>query len=92
MSDIHNDNDWTKMGPGHWGYGSRGGYHTVGGGFFRAGVSPLPVEPRHFAAFVACTGESRWQVYVHGVHTAAVESWNEAKELAALLLGAQEAQ
>lgn len=87
MSDIHNDNDWTKMGPGHWGYGSRGGYY-----FSRGSVSQLPPHPMHFAAFVACTGESRWQVYVHGVHTAAVESWNEAKELAALLLGAQEAK
>lgn len=92
MSDIHNDNDWMKTGPGHWGYTQRGGYFAASWSDYRGGVSALPADPRHFAAFVACTGERRWQVYVHGVHTAAVESWNEAKELAALLLGAQEAK
>lgn len=88
MSDIHDNNAWTKVLPGHWGYGSRnlGGW-TDPRMAFNFGPHPLP---DHFQAYINCTGPQHWQVYVHGEHKATAEDWEEAKALAALLVGTKE--
>jgi hypothetical protein len=47
-------------------------------------------SPLHFQAYINCTGPQHWQVYVHGEHNATAEDWEEAKALAALLVGTKE--
>lgn len=87
MSDIHDNNAWTKVLPGHWGYGSRLG---MGWSDYRgAFASPTP-SPSHFQAYICCTGPQHWQVYIHGIHNATAEDWEEAKALSALLVGTKE--
>ena len=87
MSDIHDNNAWTKVLPGHWGYGSRylGGWTDP-----RATFGFTPPSPKNFQAYINCTGPQHWQVYVHGEHKATAEDWEEAKALSALLVGTKE--
>lgn len=89
MNDIHDNNAWTKVLPGHWGYGSR--YSgSVGWSDYRGGFGFSRPAPEAFQAYIYCTGPQHWQVYVHGEHNATAEDWEEAKALAALLVGTKE--
>lgn len=43
------------------------------------------------SAAIRCIGPDQWVVYIYGEDKAIAESWTEAKELAALLLGVEDA-
>lgn len=90
MSDIHDDNAWTKIGVGSWGFGSR---YSVSWSDPRVTFSTRPYpDVRDVAAAISCVGPDAWVIYIKGEHRAQVESWNEAKSVAALLLNAKETE
>lgn len=89
MSDIHDNNSWTTVLPGHWGYGYRYGSPSWSD-YRKAFATRTPPSPKNFQAYINCTGPQHWQVYVHGEHKATAEDWEEAKALAALLVGTKE--
>ena len=87
MSRVLDDVAWVKVSPGCWSYGP----------LFAVGWS----DPRLGATFngdtskgtiIRCRGPEQWVVYIGGVEHATVENWTDAKQLAALLMGAEEAQ
>lgn len=86
MSDIHDDNYWFKMGNACWGFGSR--YHF--GYSDPRSFGRLPGSVSGVLAAISCVGPDAWVIYIHGEHRAQVESWDEAKSIAAVLLNSKE--
>jgi hypothetical protein len=78
--DIHDDLSWGKISNACWGFGAR------------------RVDPRlpsfsgvhDVLAAISCVGQNAWVIYIHGEHRAQVESWDEAKSIAAVLLNSKE--
>ncbi len=87
IPNIHDDNAWTKIGIGCWGFGSR--YH-FGYSDYRAMSGLHPGRLSDVLAAIACVGPDAWVIYIHGEHRAQVESWDEAKSIAAVLLNSKE--
>ena len=84
--DIHDDNAWVKIGDACWGFGSR---YSYGYSDHRASFGLYP-SYRNSAAAISCVGQNAWVIYIHGEHRAQVESWDEAKSIAAVLLNSKE--
>ena len=87
IPNIHDDNAWTKRGIGCWGFGSR--YH-FGYSDYRAMSGLHPGRLSDVLAAISCVGPDAWVIYIHGEHRAQVESWDEAKSIAAVLLNSKE--
>ena len=85
MSDMQDDNAWVKMGRGCWGYGSR--YAALWSDPRALYGTP---SIRDVGAAIACVGPDAWVIYINGEHRAQVESWDEAKSIAALLFNVEE--
>lgn len=82
MSDMMDDNAWTRHNGGTFTWGSR----------FRVGwLDPRYTfsanVPDHHEAAISCVAPNAWVVYIKGTHRAQVESWEEAKGLASVLYG-----
>ncbi len=87
IPNIHDDNAWTKIGIGCWGFGSR--YH-FGYSDSRALSELHPGRFSDVLSAIACVVPDAWVIYIHGEHRAQVESWDEAKSIAAVLLNSKE--
>ena len=85
--DIHDNHSWFKMGNACWGYGSR---YTFGYSDPRAAFGFHTDGLSNVLAAISCVGPSAWVIYIHGEHRAQVESWDEAKSIAAVLLNSKE--
>jgi len=88
MSDMQDNNAWTKIGTGCWGYGAR---YSFGWSDPRVAFSTRPYpDIRDVGAAISCVGPDAWVIYIRGEHRAQVESWDEAKSVAALLYNVEE--
>lgn len=88
--DVNNDHAWQIVCRGQWGYGSR--YGAVRSSLLPHYDIDSSAVRQAFAAYIKCTGPNTWVLYIRGAVAGELESWEEAKGLAAVLLGAQEAQ
>lgn len=86
-ADIHDDNAWFKMGKACWGFGSR---YTFGYTDPQAMFGFHTDRLSDVLAAISCVGQNAWVIYIHGEHRAQVESWDEAKSIAAVLLNSKE--
>lgn len=87
IPNIHDDNYWFKMGNACWGFGSR---YQFGWTDPRSTFGLHPGRLSDVLAAISCVGPDAWVIYIHGEHRAQVESWDEAKSIAAVLLNSKE--
>lgn len=85
--DIHDDLSWVKINNACWGFGSR---YQAGWTDPRGGFGFRPPSVHDVLAAISCTGLDSWVIYIRGEHRAQVESWDEAKSIAAVLLNSKE--